>query len=70
MVVQQRHLAGFAETLMAEGSARADTMFAMGRLADAMSARQQISTDAFAQRFEVFAGDQSRKLYQKTFGGG
>ncbi len=69
MAVQQRHLAGFAETLMAEGSARADTMFAMGRLADAMAARQGASADAFAERFEVFAGDQSRKLYQKTFGG-
>jgi CHAD domain-containing protein len=70
MAVQRQHLAGFAETLMAEGSARADTMFAMGRLADAMSARQSASTDAFANRFDVFANRKSRKLYQKTFGGG
>jgi CHAD domain-containing protein len=70
MAVQQEHLAGFAETLMAEGSARADTMFAMGRLADAMSARQSASTEAFATRFDVFANQKSRKLYQKIFGGG
>lgn len=70
MVVQQRHLAGFAETLMAEGSVRAETVFAMGRLADEMSARQAASTEAFAERFRVFAGDRSRKLYQATFGGG
>jgi hypothetical protein len=42
----------------------------MGRLADAMSARQSASTNAFANRFDVFANQKSRKLYQKTFGGG
>ena len=69
MSVQQRHLAGFAETLMAEGSTRAGTVFAMGRLADAMAARLETYTEAFAARFELFAGEQSRALYQETFGG-
>lgn len=69
MAVQQRHLAAFAETLMAKGSTRAGTVFAMGRLADAMAERQETYAEAFAERFEVFAGEQSRALYRETFGG-
>ncbi len=57
MAVQQRHLAAFAETLMAEGSTRAGTVFAMGRLADTMAERQETYAEAFAERFELFAGD-------------
>jgi len=68
MAVQQRHLAAFAETLMAEGSTRAGTVFAMGRLADTMAERQAEYANTFSQRFEVFSGDASRRLYQKTFG--
>lgn len=69
MAVQQRHLAVFAETLMAEGSTRAGTVFAMGRLADTMAERQEVFVKAFAARFHLFAGDASRRLYKKTFGG-
>lgn len=69
MAVQQRHLAEFAEKLMAEGSTTAGTVFAMGKLADTMAARQEEFADAFAERFRLFAGDDSRKLYRKTFGG-
>jgi CHAD domain-containing protein len=69
MAVQQRHLAVFAETLMAEGSTQAGTVFAMGRLADAMAARQETYAQAFAERFELFAGEASRELYHTTFGG-
>jgi len=69
MAVQQRHLAVFAETLMAEGSTRAGTLFAMGRLADAMAERQEGYAKDFAERFEIFAGDDSRRLYYETFGG-
>ncbi len=69
MAVQQRHLAVFAETLMAEGSTRAATVFAMGRLADTMAERQEVFVKAFAERFHLFAGDASRRLYTKTFGG-
>ena len=70
MAVQQRHLAVFAETLMAEGSTRAGTVFAMGRLADMMADRQEVYVTAFAERFQLFAGDTSRRLYNKTFGEG
>lgn len=69
MAVQQRHLAAFAETLMAEGSTRAGTVFAMGRLADTMAERQETYAEAFAERFELFAGEASRELYHTTFGG-
>ncbi len=69
MAVQQRHLAAFAETLMAEGSTRAGTVFAMGRLADAMAERQDLYVNSFAECFHVFAGDASRRVYQKTFRG-
>jgi len=70
MAVQQRHLAVFAETLMAEGSTRAGTVFAMGRLADMMADRQEVYVTAFAERLQLFAGDTSRRLYNKTFGKG
>jgi CHAD domain-containing protein len=70
MAVQQRHLAVFAETLMAEGSTRAGTVFAMGRLADMMADRQEVYVTAFAERFQLFAGDTSRRLYNDTFGEG
>ena len=69
MVVQQHHLASFAEDLMAEGSARADTVFSMGRLADAMTAHQEEYRRMFADRFLVFSSDASRGLYRETFGG-
>lgn len=69
MAVQQRHLAAFAETLMAEGSTRAGTVFAMGRLADTMVERQAEYANTFAERFQVFSGEASRRIYRKTFGG-
>ena len=69
MAVQQRHLAAFAETLMAEGSTRAGTVFAMGRLADTMAERQETYAEAFAERFELFAGEASRELYQRRLVG-
>jgi CHAD domain-containing protein len=69
MEVQQRRLAEFADELMSSGNVGSETVFAMGRLADAMSERQEQLRRNFSEQFASFAGDDCRKLYRRTFGG-
>jgi CHAD domain-containing protein len=69
MEIQQRWLHDFADTLIEEQSARSETVFDMSRLAQAMAARQEQYRLLFGKKFAVFANDESREIYQKTFGG-
>lgn len=68
MEVQQTRLAQFADQLISTGEARSDTVFAMGRLADAMRQRQEDHRRDFAECFAEFADEDSRQLYQQLFG--
>ncbi len=50
-----------------QGSLSAETRAAASDLAEAISERQCWLRSEFAERFESFASDESRKLYKKTF---
>lgn len=67
MEIQQARLAELADHFIAAGEARSETVFEMGRLADAMADRQEEYRHAFSKRFASFAGADSRRLYRKTF---
>jgi CHAD domain-containing protein len=69
MEVQQRRLAELADELMSSGNVRSETVFAMGRLADAMGERQEQLRRTFSEQFASFASEESRKLCRRTFGG-
>jgi CHAD domain-containing protein len=69
METQRTHLTEEAERLMAGGHTRALTVFAMGRLTDAMRARQDDYRRLFSDRFASFTSKTSRGMYSRTFGG-
>jgi CHAD domain-containing protein len=69
MEVQQHRLHEFGDLMIEASSAGSETLFAMGRLADAMGERQEAYRQQFHERFEAFANDDSRGLYRKIFGG-
>jgi CHAD domain-containing protein len=70
MEVQKARLTSFADQLMTAGGARPETIFAIGRLADLMAARQDAYRRDFASKFDAFADRDSRKLYRNLFAGG
>jgi len=49
------------------GTASAETPAASSRLTETIEERQRELRAEFSERFELFAGDESRKLYKKTF---
>jgi len=49
------------------GTTSAETPAASSRLTEAIEERQRELRAEFSERFELFAGDESRKLYKKTF---
>ena len=49
------------------GTASAETLAVSSRLTEAIEERQRELRAEFSERFELFAGDESRKLYKKTF---
>jgi len=67
MEVQRAHLAELADRLVASGEANSDTVFAMGRLADAMAERQEEHRRAFADCFASFVSAENRRLYREIF---
>lgn len=68
MEVQRAHLTELAQQLVTEGESSARALFALGRLTDTMSARQEEFRRAFAARFADFSSQASRQLYAATFG--
>ena len=69
MELQRARLTSFADQLMTAGGARPETIFAIGRLADLMAARQDDYRREFATRFASFADRESWKLYRRLFAG-
>jgi CHAD domain-containing protein len=69
MEVQRGRLTSFADQLMTAGEAPPATIFAIGRLADLMAARQDGYRRHFASSFSAFADRDSRKLYRELFAG-
>lgn len=69
MEVQKARLTSFADQLMTAGEARPETIFAIGRLADLMAARQDAYRRDFASIFDAFANRDSQKLYRELFAG-
>jgi len=49
------------------GAASAETLAASNRLTEAIEERQRELRVEFSERFELFAGDESRRMYKKTF---
>lgn len=66
---QRAELTGLADQLLQRGDAGAPTMFAIGRLVDAMRERQDADRRIFRERFAKFSNRSSRRLYSRTFGG-
>jgi CHAD domain-containing protein len=50
-----------------QGTATAETLVAVGRFTEAITQRQRELRAEFSERFELFASDDSRRLYKKTF---
>jgi CHAD domain-containing protein len=67
MTVQQARLFEFANELMASSDAKAETLLAMGRLAAAMTQRQEELYRGFADAFAAFASPRSRRRYESLF---
>jgi len=53
--VQQAELRAFANRMMADGSAPAETLLAMGEIAATLAIRQRVARSEFADRFADFA---------------
>ena len=62
-VVQLAFIREFAK----QNTASAETLVAVDRLTELITERQRKLRSEFGERFELFASDESRKLYRKTF---
>jgi CHAD domain-containing protein len=65
--VQQASLNRFAEQMVAEGTAQAQTLMAMGRLVDRLEQGQARERERFARRFVKFSSTKNRNTFQQLF---
>ena len=65
--VQVNTLKQFSQQMMAEGSAPAETLMAMGILVEDLSKRQQQARDEFASRFKQFSLPENQKHFRALF---
>lgn len=68
--VQHHAIDGFAEALLADGSAPAATLLALGRLGGALEERQERARVDFADRFAAFAEPANRERLAALSGAG
>ena len=68
--VQHHAIDGFAEALLADGSAPAATLLALGRLGGALEERQHRARVDFADRFAAFAEPANRQRLAALSGAG
>lgn len=67
--VQSEAIGGFAERLMAEGTAPAATLLAIGRLVGALAEQQQQARTAFTDRFAIFSAPENQANLESLTGG-
>lgn len=65
--VQQAKLKEFGNAMLAEGDAPFETYMTMGRLLEVLEAAQEAERQAFHDRFDRFASEKNRKLFQRLF---
>jgi len=65
--VQQTKLKEFGNAMLAEGDAPFETYMTMGRLLEVLEAAQEHERQAFHDRFDRFASEKNRRLFQRLF---
>ena len=65
--VQQATLRQYGQAMVAEQTATAESLMAMGRLVDHLERRQLEERQLFHQRFPEFANRQNRRRFQRLF---